>query len=107
MNASQLIAMVPRRIRRPMGNARRWLRALPVRTGRQKERLLATGQLTATQRELLTRVDSKICYAAGMYAGDGNHYFKVGLSAIEWVGRALSQSGPEPIGTMRTSPCGY
>jgi cyclopropane fatty-acyl-phospholipid synthase-like methyltransferase len=107
MNSGQLIAMVPRRIRRPLGNVRRWLRSLPVRTRRQKQDLLADGRFTAAQRDLLGPVESRISYADGMYVGDGDHYFTVGLSAIQCIDEVLSHTELDSIGTILDLPCGY
>jgi SAM-dependent methyltransferase len=107
MKSRQLTAMLPRRVRRPLGSARRWLRALPPRTQRQRQDLLAHGRLTDAQRELLGRVQTRISYKDGMYFGNGDHYFKVGLSAIDCIDEALAQAGNHSIGTILDLPCGY
>lgn len=62
MDVKQLKAVLPRSVRRPLCRSRRWLRALPSRTRRQKERLLASGGLTPDERELLARAESRISY---------------------------------------------
>ena len=74
--------VVPRRLHAPLGAGRRWLRTIPGRVERQKQRLLSDPALSANERELLRKVSSRIYQGDGMYHGDGSHYFKVGLSAI-------------------------
>jgi SAM-dependent methyltransferase len=107
MDARQLRAILPRSVRRPLGVSRRWLRALPSRTRRQKERLLGSGSLAPRDRELLSRIESRISHEDGMYAGDGDHYFRVGLSAIHCIDAALGNAGVESIGNILDLPCGY
>ena len=44
--------------------------------------MLASNSLSSPERALLAKVDSTVSYEEGMYKGDGEHYFKAGLSAI-------------------------
>lgn len=86
---------------------RRRVRALSFRTERQKQRLLADETLAADERRLLKDVESRISPRDTMYAGDGAHYFKVGLSAmrvIEEASRAASLSSVERVLDL---PCGH
>src|SRR5438132_6598087 len=98
---------LPRRARRKMGAARRWLRAQPARTRRQKEKLLASNALAPADRTLLAKVDSRISYNDGMYKGDGEHYFRVGLSAIHCIDEALREAQIESVKNILDLPCGY
>ncbi len=107
MEVKQLKAVLPRSVRRPLGATRRWLRALTSGTRRQKERLLASGTLAPNERDLLSRVESKISYQDGMYTGDGERYFRVGLSAIQCINDALSKAHVESPGNILDLPCGY
>ena len=74
-----LKGIVPRRLWPYLGATRRWLRTIPPQTQLQKRRLLSNPSLSDTQRELLSKVSTRIYYNDGMYHGDGVHYFKVGL----------------------------
>ena len=107
MVAKQLKAVLPRSVRRPLGATRRWLRALMSGTRRQKERLLASGTLAPDERDLLSRAESKISFQDGMYTGDGDRYFRVGLSAIQCINDALSNAHSKSPGKMLDLPCGY
>src|SRR4029077_13704067 len=85
--------VVPRKLHRPLGVLRRWLRRVPPKVGLQKQRLLSDTSLSAMERELLREVSTRIHYNDGMYDGDGVHYFKVGLSAINCINEALEGAG--------------
>ena len=107
MSSRQLKELLPRNVRRQLGAARRWLRARPQRTERQKAQLLASGTLTPAEHELLSRVDSRISYEDGMYKGDGAHYFNVGLSAIHCIEEALKAAHIASVNQILDMPCGY
>ena len=86
---------------------RRRVRALAVRTEGQKRRLLADETLAATERELLRGVESRISPRDTMYAGDGAHYFKVGLSAMRAVEEAVGAAGLSSVKRVLDLPCGH
>ncbi len=96
-----------RKIRRRLGNLRRRLRSRPARTRKQIEQLLKDATLQARERQLLEKIESRISPNDGMYKGDGNHYFKVGLSAIHCIDAAIAAAGiDEPKGILDL-PCGH
>jgi SAM-dependent methyltransferase len=107
MIARKLKAVLPRSVRRPLGATRRWLRALRSRSHKQKKRLLASGTLAPDERDLLSRAESKISYQDGMYTGDGDRYFRIGLSAIQCLNDALSNAHIESPANILDLPCGY
>jgi SAM-dependent methyltransferase len=104
MNAS---ATLNKRIRKRLGDIRRRLRARPARTRSQKERLLKDATLPPRGRDLLSRVESRISHNDGMYKGDGSHYFKVGLSAIQCIDAAISSAGISEPKRILDLPCGH
>lgn len=103
----KLKAILPRGLRRRLGAVRRRLRARSSRTRSQKERLLESPALDAAERELLRQVESGISSDDGMYKGDGEHYFKVGLSAIRCIEEATARARLENIERVLDMPCGY
>src|SRR5207237_3128793 len=107
MDAPRLKELLPRGVRRRLGATRGWLRALPLRTRRQKENLLAANSLGVADRALLARVASRISYEDGMYKGDGAHYFHVGLDAIHRIEEALAAASIETVNNILDFPCGY
>jgi SAM-dependent methyltransferase len=62
--------------------------------------------LTERERKLLRNVSSRIYFNDGMYHGDGVHYFKVGLSAIHCIDKALAAAGLKEVRTILDFPCG-
>jgi SAM-dependent methyltransferase len=86
---------------------RRRVRALPFRTEKQKQRLLADQTLTTHERQLLKEVESRISPRDTMYAGDGAHYFKVGLSAMRSVEAALQAAQISSVERVLDLPCGH
>ena len=86
---------------------RRRLRALAFRTAGQKRRLLADETLAATERELLRGVESRVSPHDTMYAGDGAHYFKVGLSAMRSVEAAVREARLSSVKRVLDLPCGH
>ena len=107
MNTPRLKELLPRGVRRRLGATRRWLRARPARTHRQKEQLLAANSLGVAERDLLARVESRISYEDGMYKGDGAHYFRVGLDAIRCIEEALAAAHITAVKSILDFPCGY
>src|ERR1700738_4460020 len=93
MNTRQLKEMLPRRLRRRLGAMRRQLSVSPSRTRWQKARLLSAKSLEQAKLALLAKVESRISRKDEMYAGDGDHYFKAGLSAIDCLDEVLQQAG--------------
>jgi len=92
MNVQKLKRVVPRALWPYLGNIRRWVRVIPPRPLLYKKRLLSDPSLTPSERELLSKVSSRIYYKDGMYNEDGTHYYQVGLSAIECIDEALTQA---------------
>lgn len=93
-----------------LGALRRFVRALPPRTQLQKKTLLSDSTLTERERELLSKVSSRIYYNDGMYDGNGAHYYKVGLSAIHCIDEALRRAkltaNSKELRTILDLPCG-
>ena len=103
MSANQ----IKKKIRRRLGDVRRRLRARPSRTQRQKELLLKDACLQPRERDLLGLIDSRISPHDGMYKGDGDHYFKVGLSAINCIDKAMAAAGLSEPKRVLDLPCGH
>lgn len=106
MDVQRLKRVVPHPLWPYLGAVRRWLRTVPPRPSRSKQRLLADDSLSEYDRTLLQQVSSRIYYNDGMYDGDGLHYFKVGLSAISCVNEALESAGLAMVHTILDLPCG-
>ncbi len=98
--------VVPRKFHRPLGVTRRWLRTTPRQTELQKKHLLSDPTLSEQERELLSRVSSRIYHSDGMYDGDAAHYYKVGLSAIACLNEALDRAGLKNVRSILDFPCG-
>lgn len=90
-----------------LGRIRRQWRARARRTLQQKERLLRDPSLTAPERTLLAQVDARISPHDGMYVGDGNHYYRVGLSAIQCIERVVKAANIHKIAEGLDLPCGH
>ena len=99
--------ILPRQLRTRLGALRRRVRALPFRTEAQRRRLLGDQTLAATERELLRQVESRISPRDTMYAGDGAHYFKVGLSAMRAIEEALREAKLSSVERVLDLPCGH
>ena len=95
------------KLRRRVGDIRRRLRARPSRTRRQKELLLQDASLLPRERDLLQLIESRISPRDGMYKGDGNHYFRVGLSAIDCINAAIAAAGNDDPEKILDLPCGH
>ncbi len=98
---------MPAGLRPYLGAARRRLLANPLRVRRQKQRLLRDPSLDARRRELLERVNDRVHFRDGMYAGSGEHYFTAGLSAVECLDDVLAHAAPRRIERVLDLPCGY
>ena len=96
-----------KRIRRPLGIVRRWLRSRPWITLKQRERMLRDTTLKTSDRELLELVDTRISRHDGMYIGKGAHYYRVGLSAVECIEEALVAAGINSPTNVLDLPCGH
>lgn len=99
--------ILPHTLRTRLGAVRRRARALSFRTAAQKRRLLADETLTASERELLAQVESRISPRDTMYVGDGAHYFKVGLSAVRALEEAMRRANLRAVGRVLDLPCGH
>ncbi len=85
---------------------RLWLRLSinPLRTAVQKWRFGRRPELSAAERELLGRVDSRVHPYEDMYGSD---YFSVSLSALRCLDKALAAAKLAPPATILDMPCGY
>jgi SAM-dependent methyltransferase len=106
--AQELKRMMPAALRHRMGSLRRRFRAMHARTRREKRALLADPSLGERERALLGETDDRIFFNDGMYAGDGAHYFRVGLGAIRLVEEALAAAGAgdDAVRRVLDLPCG-
>ena len=107
MLRQQIRRIVPASLRPHLGALRRRVVEHPLRVRAQRRRLLADPALTARQRELLSRVSDRIHFRDGMYAGDGESYFRAGLSAVECVDEVLARRAPRELRSVLDLPCGY
>jgi len=105
MNFTRVRDTLPNSVRRPLGAVKRWL--MPSYTHWQKAKLLSAKNLAAAKLALLSRTDSRISPDDGMYEGDGDHYFKVGLSAIDCLDEALQRARSTTVKEILDLPCGY
>ncbi len=106
MNVQKLKRAVPRSLWPYLGAVRRYAMIRSRRPALQKQRLLSDPALTNTERDLLASVSPKIYFNDTMYAGNGEHYFKVGLSAIHCIDEALAQAKLNEVRTILDFPCG-
>jgi SAM-dependent methyltransferase len=90
-----------------LGRIRRWLRSRPWITLKQRERLLRDATLRTSERELLELVETRISPNDGMYIGNGAHYYRVGLSAIECIEQALVAARINTVRNVLDLPCGH
>ena len=103
---STLKRIVPRAFWPYLGATRRWLRTIPPQVQLQKRQLLSDPSFSASERELLGKVSTRIYYNDGMYHGDGAHYFKVGLSAISCINEAIASADLKEARSILDFPCG-
>lgn len=73
----------------------------------QRERLLRNATLRMSDRELLQQVETRISRHDGMYIGNGAHYYRVGLSAIECIEQALVAARINTVRNVLDLPCGH
>ena len=106
MQVNTLKRIVPRAFWPYLGATRRWLRTIPPQVRLQKHRLLSDPSLSETERELLSKVSTRIYYNDGMYDGDGAHYYKVGLSAISCINEAVESARLTAVRSILDFPCG-
>ncbi|HEV3470317.1 MAG TPA: class I SAM-dependent methyltransferase [Pyrinomonadaceae bacterium] len=107
MLRQQIRRFVPAGLRPHLGALRRRVVAHPLRVRAQRRRLLRDPSLGARQRELLDRVSDRIHFRDGMYAGDGESYFRAGLSAVDCLDDVLRRACPPQIRRFLDLPCGY
>jgi hypothetical protein len=106
MNVQRIKRMVPRPLWPYLGATRRLATAIPPLPLLYKKRLLSDPSLTAGERELLSKVSSRIYYPDGMYNEGGAHYYEVGLSAIQCIDEALARANLQDIRTILDLPSG-
>jgi SAM-dependent methyltransferase len=99
--------MLPESVRRRLGAVKRRVRARPSRTRWQKAKLLSANSLDPAKLALLAKTESRISSEDDMYGGDGDHYFKAGLSAIDCLDEALQQAESTTINEILDLPSGY
>ncbi|MGI9067505.1 MAG: class I SAM-dependent methyltransferase [Pyrinomonadaceae bacterium] len=63
--------------------------------------------LTLSDRKLLELVETRISPNDGMYIGNGAHYYRVGLSAINCIEQALIAAGINTVRNVLDLPCGH
>lgn len=104
--ANELKKIAPRSLWPFLGDARRFARTISVRTNSQKNKLLSEPALGESERELLSRVSSRVYRGDWMYDGDGLHYFRVGLSAIHCIDEAIAAAKLSAVRYILDLPCG-
>jgi SAM-dependent methyltransferase len=105
-NAQTLKRIVPAGLWPLLGSVRRFVRSIPVRTRLQKKKLLSDPAIRERDRELLSKVASRVYRGDWMYDGDGVHYFKVGLSAIDCIDDAIAAAQLSNVRRILDLPCG-
>ena len=83
MNVNELKRVVPRALWPYLGDARRWVRTIPLRPQLHKRRLLSDASLSLAERELLGKVSGKIYYRDRMYARAGSYPQITQISQIQ------------------------
>ena len=105
MNLRRVRDTLPRSLHRPLGAVKR--RLMPPYTRWQKAMLLSANQFDPAKRALLAKIESRISPDDEMYDGNGNHYFQVGLSAIDCLEEALQRARSTTVKEILDLPCGY
>ena len=100
------------RLRRPAKALYGWYKAIAYPRRRieiEKLQLLQNPDRYDPQdSELIKNVSADISYRDGMHTGNTSHYFRVGMSAIRCIDRALSQcSAPPVVKKILDLPSGY
>lgn len=93
-------------LRKNLRRARRWVDCHPWLMNHRRS-VLASTIPDQQQRELLRRIDPRVAPADTMYAGDGAHYFSVGLSAISCIDALIEQCEKREVRTILDLPCGH
>jgi len=106
MKGQHLKNFLPRDLSRALGKMKRRLQSRLTLTSKQKECLLKSETITSEQRELLTATSSRIFSEDRMYTGNGEHYFRVGLSAIHCIDEALRRAATDSPRRILGMPCG-
>jgi SAM-dependent methyltransferase len=101
-----LKGIVPRSLWPHLGAVRRFVNTVPPRPLLYKKRLLSDPSLSESERELVSKISSRIYYREGMYNEDGVHYYQVGLSAIRCIDAALERTNLKQPQTILDLPCG-
>jgi SAM-dependent methyltransferase len=73
----------------------------------EKENLMLEYPQESLAYDLLRKVKSTISKEDDMYEGNPDHYFKVGLSAIQCIGDSISNVENFKINNILDMPCGY
>jgi SAM-dependent methyltransferase len=108
MNSRRLKEMLPGSVRRRLGAVKRRLWARPSRTRRQKAKLLSANSLDPAKLALLAKTESRISSKDDMCVeGDGDHYFRAGLSAIGCIDEAVQKAGSTTVNEILDLPSGY
>jgi SAM-dependent methyltransferase len=105
MNFRRIKDTLPKSLHRPLGAVKRQL--MPSYTYCQKAKLLSAKNLDPAKLALLSKTESRISPDDEMYNGDGDHYFKVGLSAIDCLDEALQRARSTTVKEILDLPCGY
>lgn len=69
--------------------------------------LLRDASLTSADRKLLELVETRISPNDGMYIGNGSHYYRVGLSAVDSIEQALIAANMKTVRNVLDLPCGH
>lgn len=72
-----------------------------------KEKLTTEYSSNSMEFGLLKKVEPILSIKDGMYQGNADHYFKVGLSAIHCIDNSISKAGNPTIKSILDMPCGY
>jgi SAM-dependent methyltransferase/predicted O-methyltransferase YrrM len=92
-------------LRPRIGTRRRRLETHPLKTRLERDRL---GRRSSSRdRERLSAVDPTISPRDAMYAGDGGHYFSVGLSALRCIEEAIAAAGTPTPQRILDMPSGH
>ncbi len=99
--------ILPPPVKAFLGRTRRrsWSRLAKIEN--EKKKMLHSLPADSQKAILLEKVSSRIYYDDGMYAGDTEHYFSVGLSAVNQVEEILQSGEPCTVGEFLDMPCGY
>jgi SAM-dependent methyltransferase len=83
------------------------LKTFGIRSG--KRQLLASGDLSDSEKRMLERVSLKVHHRDSMYSPlGGRHYLSVGLSAVCCIDGALGRTSKKNgVRTILDFPCGY